>query len=140
MTKITSFGQREFSFVGAKVLNALATLEKELGVKFSNNGGQYGTAGGFIRLHVEVLDTGTDKSGPQVEFERYAAQLGLKPEWFGQAFFDRGVEYKIVGVNLGSPKYRLQVERTYDKKQFKATIAMAKSGLEAAVAAGRIAA
>lgn len=112
MTKITNFGRTEHAIVTSKVLAALKALETELGVKFEGNGGQIGTSGGFIRLGVQVMDAGNGKSGAQVEFERMATHFGLKPEWYGQPFYSQGTEYKIVGLNIGSPKYRLMIERT----------------------------
>lgn len=140
MTKINNFGRTNHTIVGQKVLAALKTLETELGVKFSAQGGQFGTSGGYIRLGVDVLDAGNGKSGAQVEYENHCWAHGLKKEWFGQPFYMDGIEYKIVGLNLGSPKYGVQVERVSDGKQFKATAFGVKRGLEAAVAAGRIAA
>lgn len=140
MTKINNFGRTNHTIVGNKVLTALRALEAELGVKFATEGGQFGTSGGYIRLGVEVLDAGNGKSGPQVEYEYHAYRHGLKAEWYGQPFYMDGVEYKIVGLNLGSPKYAVQIERVRDGKQFKATASGVKRSLEAAVAAGRIAA
>jgi hypothetical protein len=140
MTKIATFGRNEHALVSNRVIAALKALETELGVKFDTSGGQVGTAGGYIKLEVKVLDSGNGKSGAQVEYERNAWVLGLKDEWFGKPFYMSGVEYKIVGINVGSPKYGLMIERLRDGKQFKATVAGVKSGLEAAVAAGRIAA
>lgn len=109
-------------------------------VKFTTQGGLLGSGSGMVRLGVEVSNIGNGKSGAQIEYERVAAYCGLKPEWFGKSFYSQGTEYRICGANPGSPKYRLQVERVFDNKQFKATVEMCKRGLEAAVAAGRIAA
>lgn len=140
MTAITHFGSGELTYVQNRILQTLKALETELGVKFAGNGGKYGATNGYIRIGVEVQNNGNGKTGSQSEYERLATSMGLKPNWFGQSFYSEGTEYKIVSVNIGSPKYRLMVDRVHDGKKFRATVAMCKTGLEAAVAAGRIAA
>jgi hypothetical protein len=134
MTKIKAFGQNELAIVSAKVLKALETLGDEIGVKFTTNGGQYGTVGGFIRLKVDIEDVGNGLSGAQAEYNRMSNFLGMKPDWFGVPFLSQGTEYKICGVNPGSPKYRMMVERVYDGKQFKMTVQGVKMGLQTAFA------
>lgn len=137
--KITSMDRRSLQLTTDRVLAAIKTLESELGVKFSYKGGTYGTEG-MIKLGIEVVDTGNGKSSGQLQYERYCAMWGMKPEWFGASFWENGTQYRLVGMNPGSPKYRLSIERVHDRKTFKATVEMVRRGMEKEVAIGRLAA
>lgn len=140
MPKITKIGRSEHVLLSTRMAELLAPLEAEFGVKLNVGGGQYGQGTGMVRVNVEVQDTGSGMSASEQTFRLHAGYVGLKPEWFGASFYYNGQEYRVVGLNLGAPKYPVNVERVHDKKAFKMTASMVKIGIEAEVAKGRIAA
>ena len=122
MIKITNLGHNTHAAVSARIMAALATLQADMGVT------------------IEFTDAQNGVSPDKAAFDRNAFRYGLKPEWFGVQFWSQGTAYKIVGLNLGSPKFAVKIERVRDGKVFKGTVQMCVAGLQAAVAAGRIAA
>lgn len=137
--KLTAIDRNGLKMVSDRAVKALEELGKELGVKFTYEGGTYGYRS-QLKIGIEVQDTGTGKSSAQLQYERYCAMWGLKPEWFGKDFYDNGTGYRVSGVNPGSPKFAMQITRISDDKTFKATPMMVKRGMETQVALGRIAA
>lgn len=137
--KLTSMDRQSLKIAQDRILAALKSVEQELGVKITYQGGTYG-ATGSIKLGIDVLDNGTGKSTAQLQYESYCAMWDMKPEWFGKSFWENGTQYRLTGINPGSPKYCLQIERVADGKTFKATTMMVKHGMEKEVAIGRIAA
>jgi hypothetical protein len=64
-------------------------------------------------------------------WERFARSYGLEAAWFGQTFTHKRSQYKIVGLNLRSPKYPIEVRRTRDDRGFKFTVALVQRVLAA---------
>lgn len=137
--KITNIGRSELQYIGSRLKSTLAALEKELGVTFAYEGGNYGVKS-QLKIGVTVNDAGNGKSSAQVAFENYAHFIGLKPNWFGVPFNNQGERYKIVGVNPGRPKNVLSVENVMTGKNYICGVGFVKRGLETEEALGRIAA
>lgn len=125
--KITQFKNREHQIVSDRVLTALKDLGDELGVDFSTGGGVIGAATGMIKLGISIRDTGAGLGGKETEFRLHAPRYGINPDIFGHTFILRGTVYKVIGLNIGSPKYVIDGERIYDGKSFKFTASVVKS-------------
>jgi hypothetical protein len=41
----------------------------------------------------------------RIAYEQMCGQFGLKPEWLGKTFFDKGTTYTIVGLNIRSKRF-----------------------------------
>lgn len=79
-----------------------------------------------------VTKTGTNRSGKtadQISFERNAFFVGLENEDFNREFTDRGITYKIVGINPRARKNPILLETT-DGKKYSANSTMIKRLLE----------
>jgi hypothetical protein len=51
----------------------------------------------------------------RIAYEQMCGQFGLKPEWLGKTFTDKGKTYTIVGLNIRSKRFpvRVSYETTY---------------------------
>jgi hypothetical protein len=52
----------------------------------------------------------------RIAYEQMCSQYGLKPEWLGKTFTDKGKTYTIVGLNIRSKRFpvRTTYESTYE--------------------------
>jgi len=105
---------------------ALAAAFEPFGVTVKGSRAKY-TNGSTGTITVDLIAAGANPG--KESFERAAALLGFKPEDYGREFIAAGVRYRLTGIDLGKPKYPIQVERVRDGKGFKFTEKGALDGL-----------
>ena len=93
------------------MLKALKPLEAELGVTFAIGRGTFDTLAWRFNMDVTEGDGEAILAEQEATFKRYADEYGLKPEDYGVAFPFARKLYRCVGLNLGKPKYAVQVQR-----------------------------
>src|SRR5262245_21733152 len=112
MKKIERFDRSNIEGLADDAAKVLKKFAAERDVTVGNAGGGKFSDGIFTtRIRFEVADAG------RVNWNRYAKNHGLKPEFFGQEFVERGETYRIVGFAPGR-KYSVEVVRTRDDETF----------------------
>jgi hypothetical protein len=115
--KITSFKKADIQPMKAKVLDALAILEKELGVSFSFTGTNHYSD---IDITCSLVMTaaasdGTVQSAGQVSWNKYANMYGFSSEDLGKTFISNKEKFTITGLNPNRPTYPVSAMNTKDK-------------------------
>lgn len=119
MSKVTKIGRDEHRLISARVRAALLDLEKELGVKFSTDGGNIGSTTGMIKLKVALHDAATGVDGKKSEFAYFAKYHRFDPEAYGKTFVVKNTVYRIVGYSPSRPVYPVDAVRVADEAPFK---------------------
>lgn len=86
---------------------------------------RYGS--GSVSVTLEFTEAGVDRA--EVDFKRAAHLVGLEPGDYGRIFQLKGQDYAVVGLNLGRPKFPIDIKRVADGKLFKFTESGARAKL-----------
>lgn len=116
--QLTTIDRQSLTLVSDAIVKALSDVETKFGVKIRTAGGNYGASRAMLKLEIDIKDTGNGKSGPQVQFERFASHYGLEPTDFGMNFVQKGKVYKVIGLETNRSKYPVLCERHPDRKVF----------------------
>lgn len=116
MTKISKIGLAELRIVSTRVIEALKTLETELGVTFTTEKGKYSNAerGSFTLSFACDSASGEAQSADEIQFKRLARQFGLQPEDYRAKFRYKGEVYEIVGLRPRAPTYPITARKVSD--------------------------
>lgn len=98
-------------------LKALETAAAELGVTVKAQGGTM-MSGSVVLKYKVTGNSPTAIANAETMQRHHLELLGFPPETLGKSFTSRGTEYRVVGVELGRPKYPIRGARVPDGKIF----------------------
>jgi hypothetical protein len=91
--------------IDAALKQAVAAIEKEFDVKFELHGGKFNSLSYIPRLTIKETKIADGKDAGRAEFEKYAAMIGLKSDWYGMQIRWRKGVYTVSGIDIRRPKY-----------------------------------
>ncbi len=130
MAKLTTINRATCKILRKKLNDALTDLSEEYGLTIHAGNASYDDA--RVTFKVSLTIAGHDQG--KADFEQYAGLYGLKAEDHGREFSANGEAFRLVGVNLRSPKYCFAGERISDGKRFKFTETIVKQFADRATA------
>lgn len=71
---------------------------------------------------LEVKSGGSKDDVMKREFEKNCVYIGLKPEDYGRVFTQRGIDYKIIGLDLAKRKYPIIIQEVLTGKTVRCTL------------------
>jgi hypothetical protein len=92
--------------VGDKIMDALKTIEDELGVTFTRGNGRFDSDS--ISFKITAMDRGENgevQTPEAKDFVYYAVSFGLKADDLGRTFRQGGETFTITGMKPRSRKY-----------------------------------
>lgn len=128
--KIERIGRAEVRILSEAALRAVQTALEPYGVKVEIGRCQYSN-GSTGKLAFELVGSGANPD--KENFERCAGLIGLQASDYGRTVVLNGTPYRLVGIELGRPKFPLVGERAHDGKRFKLTDTSVRRALQAGV-------
>lgn len=90
---------------------SLTSFEEHFGVNVSIGTIRFAENHAKIPLEVSrVTEDGEVISKEAEDFKRHASHFGLKSEWLGESFTERGKVFTITGLNTRAKKYKIHAK------------------------------
>lgn len=121
MTAITEFTAPTLRTLQARVLAALKPLEAEFGISFATDGGNYSPEKGMMKIAATVnAPDGSAVTQGEIDFKRYAVQVGLRVEDFSREFqTGTGKRFAITGMKPSASKFPVVAKELVSGKLYK---------------------
>jgi hypothetical protein len=102
--------------VSGAIMEALATIESDLGVTFSRGNGKFDNNEFSMKVTAtsNAVD-GSSRDKDAVAFETHAMSFGLKPSDLGHTFTHGGEEFTVSGLKPRSSKYPILAKNRMGK-------------------------
>lgn len=109
--QVNTIDRQTLRHISDRALKALADLEDELGVTFSNGGGQYtNAASGTMKIEIAMKPKADGTDPMKEEFEQKAKLIGVDPSIYRKIVAVNGKRYRVLSLNLNAPKYPINAE------------------------------
>lgn len=100
----------------AEVNAAMETIAAAHGLSYTPKGGSFSSVSFATRVEFAVRVTDAGKSLDETRFAMYALSFGLEARDYGAEFTNKGLRYKLVGIDPKRRQYPYRCER--DGKQY----------------------
>jgi hypothetical protein len=116
--------------ISSKIMEALKTIEGDLGVTFSRGNGKYDSSSFNMKVTATIDNVdGSTQTPEMIDFQREAHYYGLEASDLGTTFTQNGKTFEIVGLKPRSRKYPI-LGKDRMGKTFKFTADSVKRGKE----------
>lgn len=109
--KIKEFNRANAQTILAEAEAALQSIAAKYGLNLAPKGRSFRRDQLPVMFQFVLKASGETIPAAQVEWNQYAASLGLEPGDFGREFTSNGKRWKIAGIRPDSPKYPIVASR-----------------------------
>lgn len=102
MQPFTTIDKATTKTITAETIDALAEYAASRGLVVTHKKGRYDPTAGFCDVTLSFALADADPG--RVEWERYCAGYGLKPDDYGRSFVHEGKTFTVAGVRPRAPK------------------------------------
>ena len=130
MTTTTDrFTKDSLKSLAQDVDKALAEVAKKHGISIRVGNSRYSNLEATMKLELST----TNKSGEsqdELDFRSLAPRFGYEADWFGKTIHLSGTAFKVSGLNMKSPKNRINLVRVKDGRGFKCPVSTLISAMQ----------
>tara|TARA_R110000824_G_scaffold400041_1_gene606686 strand:- start:319 stop:753 length:435 start_codon:yes stop_codon:yes gene_type:complete len=125
-TRFTRDGLRDLAQDIDKALEEVAK-KHEISIKVGNS--RYSNLEATMKLELSTTNN-SGESQHELDFRSLASRFGYEADWFGRTIHLSGTAFKVSGLNMKSPKNRINLVRVKDNKGFKCPVAVLRRAIE----------
>jgi len=130
MTTTTRFTRDGLRDLAQDIDKALEEVAKKHGINIRTGNSRYSNLEATMKLELKLANESGENQADEHNFKTYALTYGIEPDWFGATIHLSGTAFKVTGLNMKSPKNRINLVRVKDNKGFKCPVAVLRRAIE----------